>query len=330
MKGVSFGEKIRHALVEPHFPGVGIEFNSDCLRLVSVRADKGKLSVMQVDSEKLPEGAVEITPFKANIHSLDGVSVALKSLWSRNNQKSSRVCLMLQDRSALVFNMAMEHAAKNSAECLELIKFKLKKSVPFRLEDAQVNYFTAAGTVDHSATNLWVLVLNHAVLHQYEQFVQSVLDVEVGLIDLASFGVMNLAHSTIRSRGLAEKDVLFVNLNHDYLSLAITQKSRLTSFRTRPLDAASSSVEAAMEEIHPTVMYYQDKLAGGGFACAFVHAPENPEELCATIESKTSINAVPVSIEPYTASRFDSSNPGFLRGYSPLAGMLLSRMVEFA
>lgn len=331
MKGASFTDKLKYALRAPHYSPVGIEFNSDCLRLVVVRSEAGKLSLSHLDSEPLPHGALEINPFKPNIHSMDAVTNALKNLWLRNTQKASRVCLLLQDRCALVFNLAMEHAAKSHAECVELIRFKLKKSIPFRLEDAQISYFDSAGMLDYSSRNLWVFVLNHALLHQYEQFLQSVLDVDVGLVDLASMGVMNLAHPAIRTNGFSEKDVLFIHLNNDYLSLAITQKSRLTSFRTRPLENVSVPVEAAMEEIHPTVMYYQDKLSGQGLATAFVHAPpENLEELCTEIQSSTGISAVSVSVEPYSASRFHSNSSGSLRSFAPLAGMLLSRMVEFS
>lgn len=330
MKSVSFGEKLKFTLMEPHHPGIGIEFNSDCLRLAAIRSEKGKLGIVHLDVEKLPPGALEITPFKPNIHSMETVAGALKNLWTRNPYKVGKISLLMQDRSALVFHLAMEHAARNAGECLELIRFKLKKNVTFRVEDAQISYFTPAGAIDHSSSHLWVLVVNHALLHQYEQFVQSALDVEVGLVDLTTLGLMNLAHSTIRARNLTDRDILYVNLNHDYLSIAIAQKSALTSFRTRPMDAASSPIEAALDEIHPTVLYYQDKLAGEGLACAFVHAPDSTEDLCAAVESRTGIPPVAFSLDAFAAARFDSSNPAFLRSFAPLAGFLLSRTVEFS
>lgn len=329
MKRVSFGEKLKYALMEPHHPGIAIEFSSDCLRLAVIRSEKGTPGIVHLDAEKLAPGVLEVTPFKPNIHSMEAVAEALKNLWARNPFKTAKIGLLIQDRSALVFNLIMEHAARNHAECLDLIRFKLKKNVPFRMEDAQISYFTPAGAVDHASAHLWVLVVNHALLHQYEQFVQSALGVEVGLVDLATLGLLNLAHSTIRARNYSARDVLYVNLNRDYLSLAIAQRSALTSFRTRPLEGASSLMEAALDEIHPTVMYYQDKLAGEGFACAFVHAPEVEEELCAAVESRTGIPSLAFSLDAYAAARFDSSNPAFLRGFAPLAGLLLSRTVEY-
>ena len=223
----------------------------------------------------------------------------------------------------------MEHPAKNAAECMELIRFKLKKNVPFRMEEAQVVYFTSSGTTDPSSLQYWVVVLNHAVLQQYEQLVQSAIDAQCGLVDIATLNIMNLAHAEIRSRSLLEQDLLYVNLNRDYISLAITQSSKLTSLRTRPIEQDSDRMTAAMDEIHPTAMYYQDKLGGQGFACAFVYSTEDGEQLCAEIQTRIGIPAATLSLDAYAGTRFDSSNPGFLRGCAPLAGLLLSRKVEY-
>ncbi|HSP06507.1 MAG TPA: hypothetical protein VLR94_04980, partial [Acidobacteriota bacterium] len=103
MKSVSFGERLKHAFVEPRHPGVGIELNSDSIRLAVIRADRGKLGIVHLDSEPLPAGALEVTPFKPNILSMEAVAAALKSLWLRNSYKSAKVSLLIQDRSALVF-----------------------------------------------------------------------------------------------------------------------------------------------------------------------------------------------------------------------------------
>jgi type IV pilus assembly protein PilM len=329
MKSLSFESKLGYALTEPHYPELGIEFDSDALRLIVVRSEKGRPAVVHIDSEPLPQGAVEITAFKPNILSLEAVASALKNLWSRNPHKSNRACLLIQDRSALAFNVAMEHSARSATECLELLRFKLKKNVPFRIEDAQISYFTPQGANDYSGINLWVLVMNHAVLHQYEQLLETAIDAEIGLVDLSTLGLINLSHPTIKAQALQDKDILYVNLSHDYVSLAITQKSRLTSFRTRPLEGAVSRFEAAMDEIHPTIMYYQDKLVGAGFAGVYVHAPEHAEELYQAIQANAEVAPSPFLLDTYAASRFDPSKPAFLRPFAPLAGSLLSRMESF-
>src|SRR5574341_2003412 len=100
-----------------------------------IRSDKGRLRLEHVDSEPLPSGAVEITPFKPNIVSLEETAEAVKALWMRCRYREPRICLLLQDRSALTFHVTLEKPPSNRNECMDLIRFKLRKSVPFRIED---------------------------------------------------------------------------------------------------------------------------------------------------------------------------------------------------
>lgn len=329
MRKTSLASKLKYMLVDPHYPNVAIEFNSDALRLAVVGVEKGMLFVQHLDSEKLPPGTLDISPFKPNINSLEAAAEALKSLWSRNRFKSSRICLLLQDRAALSFHLTMEHPAGNHQDCLELIRFKLKKNIPFRIEEAHINYFSPAGAPDYAATALWATVVNHGVLHQYEQFIQSSIDAECGLVDLATFNVMNLAHSEIKKGGLQEEDFLYVNLNRDYLSVAITQKGKLAFYRSRGLEGHNGVLEEAIAEIHPTTVFYVDKLSGEKMSRAFVYSVENADDLAARIESDLGLQSVILSIEPFSGTRFDAGNQNLLRSFTPLVGLLVSRKVGY-
>lgn len=323
-------DRIRYAMVEPHYPNVGIEFDSDCIRLAIATADKGKISVVHLDSEKLPAGAIEINPFKPNIHALEPVAEALKAIWSRSPVRPSRVCLLLQDRTALNFNPTLEHVPANQQECNELIRFKLRKFVPFRIEESKICLFDQAGVHTFRHTNPWVIVLSDAVLHQYEQFVQSTINADCGLVDLCTFNMMNLAHIEMREDGLQAKDVLFVNVNETYISIAIMQKSKLVFYRSRDLERPNNGVvDEALSEIHPITLFYLDKLGGEKLERVFVYSlPEN-EELTTRIQNEFYLDARPLNIERFTGSRFDPSNRQAREGYVPLVGLLVSRKVEF-
>lgn len=325
----TFLESIKYKLVQPHYPDVGIEFNSDSIRLAVVEAVKGKLSIQHLDSEPIPEGSMDINPVRPNILLLEPVAQALRNLWSRNRFKESKCCLLLQDRAAVVYNITLEHAAANPRECAEVIRFKLKKSIPFRVEEAVVSYFNPNGVVEHTGTNLWASIIHNTVLHQYEQFVQSTIDVECGLVDLATFNAMNLAHAHIKATGQQGADLLYVNLNPEYISIAITQKGHLAFYRTRAMERHNGMLEEAISEIHPTTMYYLDKLHGEKLAGAFVHSPEAADDLSKHLQSELQIPTLELSIETFSGTRFDNTNQKMMRSFAPLAGMLLSRRMEF-
>jgi type IV pilus assembly protein PilM len=329
MSNTSFAQRLKYSLTEPHFSNVGIEINSDSIRLAVVVVENGKIVVQHLDAEALPPGAVEITPFKPNIHSIEILAEALKRIWSRNRYKTSKISLLLQDRVALTFNVALEHPAASSAECLDLIRFKLKKSVPFKIEESQVSYFNVHGVPDHSDTNLWTTVISNQILEQYEQIIQSSINAECGLVDLNTFNLMNLAHAQIRNEGLLEADLLYVNLNRDYISIAITQKSNLMFYRSRSLTKENEILEEALQEIHPANMFYADKLGGSELARVFVYAAENPAALYSNVRDRIGLPAEIFSIEPFTASRFDRSNEGTLQSFAPVVGLVASRRLEF-
>jgi type IV pilus assembly protein PilM len=320
MSNQPFFSKWKQMFTEPAYPNVGIEINSDCVRLAAIGVQGGKIQIHQQDTVPLPSDAVQINPFKPNIVDLEPVAGALKDLWMRNRYRSPKVCLLIQDRSALAFSVTLESRPENREECVELIRFKLKKSIPFRIEDAQVNFFQDSGIPDYQSANLWVTVMNPQVLHQYEEIIRASLGSDCGLVDLSTFNLMNLANAEIQSKGWQSEDHLYINLNRNYISLAITQKDRLVFFRSRELEHHNGALEEAMEEIHPTMMFYQDKLSGAGFARAFVYALESGDDLCKQLQQTHQIHGT--FLNP----------PGALREskeFAPLLGLLMSRKPEF-
>jgi type IV pilus assembly protein PilM len=315
----SFWSTWKHLLTEPVYPSVGIEINSDCIRLATVAARKGKVQVDHLDTVPLPSDSVHINPFKPNVVEWEPVAAALKEIWARNRNRPPKICLLLQDRTALPFQVNLESPPANHRECMDVIRFKLKKSVPFRIEDARISYFLDSGAHDFNSVNLWVTIMSPQVLRQYEELIQATVGSECGLVDLSTFNLMNLAHSEIRSQGWDSDDHLYINLNRNYISLAITQKERLMFFRSRELERRNGILDEAMAEIHPTILFYLDKLGGKQFAREFVYALERPEELTRMLEQNHHLKTV--LLNPASSIR-DS------RLFAPLLGLLMSRKVE--
>lgn len=329
MKNISFTDKMKYWLTQPNYPEIGIELNSDCIRLAAVSVDGDKLRLEHLDSETLPSGTIETNPFKANIHSIETVSEKLKRLWNRSRLKEPRVCLLLQDRCALTFHVSLEQPPGSKKECLDLLRFKLKKSVPFRIEDAQINYFTPAGSSDFNGLLFWVVVMNHSVLHQYEQVVSSSIEAECGLVDLSTFNLMNLAQREMKQAGLQGEDVLFVNLNRDYISIAIMQSGKLMFYRNRAMEGQNGMMDEALAEIHPTTMYYVDKLGGKGLSRAFIYSVEDEVGLSKNLQTALNLPAVVVSPKEILQTRPEIGGPENVNSYAPLVGLIVSRKVEF-
>ncbi len=85
--------------------------------------------------------------------------------------------------------------------------------------------------------------MHESVLKQYEKMIETSLNVECGLADLSTLDLFNFAQPMIRTGALQDKDLLFVNLNRDYISLAISQKNKLMFYRTRSLERNNGIVQ---------------------------------------------------------------------------------------
>ncbi len=329
MAKTSFTDRLKHWLVEPHYPNIGIEFNSDCIRLAVVSSDNGTMRVQHLDAEVIPAGALEVSPFKPNIVSLEPVSDALRRLWARNRWKDSRICLLIQDRSALAFQVTLDQPPTNRQECSDLIRFKLKRNVPFRIEESQISYFAPSGIPDYSATSLWVTVIHHPVLHQYEQFVNSAIEAECGLVDFSTFNLMNLNHAELKNAVSREQDLLYVNLNRDYVSIAITQNDKLAFYRSRALEGQTAPQEEALSEIYPTTLFYADKLGGKGLNHAFIYAVEDSDLLAGKVEATLHLNSSVLSAGTSGSIAVDMANQKWAASFTPLLGLIVSRKLEY-
>ncbi len=329
MSRISIAGKLKHWLVEPHYPNIGIEFNSDCIRLAVVSSENGTVRVQHLDAEVLPAGALDVNPFKPNIVSLEHVSDALKRLWARNRWKDSRICLLIQDRSALAFQVALDQPPSNRQECSDLIRFKLKRNVPFRIEESQISYFTPSGVPDYSATAFWVTVIHLPILQQYEQFVNSAIEAECGLVDFSTFNLMNLNHAELKRSGSRDQDLLYVNLNHDYVSIAITQNDKLAFYRSRALEGQMAPQEEALSEIYPTTLFYVDKLGGKGLNRAFIYAVEDSDDLASKVEKTLQLKASVLSAGASGSIAVDNTNQKWAESFTPLLGLIVSRKLEY-
>ena len=105
-----------------------------------------------------------------------------------------------------------------------------------------------------------------------------------GVVDLASFNLMNTAWATAPA---ASGDWLLVHVGAEYATLAVVRGGDLVFFRNR---GAAGPAELA-DLVHQTAMYHEDRLGGGGFtrvvmAGAALRGPEQAEWIRRSLEER--------------------------------------------
>ncbi len=240
----------------PPQPEVAIEIAHR--RLTVAQLGRGTPAVVTAyASETLPDDAVVPSLTLRNIAHPKVVADALKRALDRAGIKSpSRVALVVPDTVARVSLLPFEQMPSRQSELEQLIRWNVKKSVPFPVEDAVLSYVPA--TVDGGTTTLAAVVSRRDVIAEYEA-VADAIGAHAGIVDLASVNVINAA---LACGAAPSGDWLLVCLADDSTTIVIMRGTALMFHRHKP--AADSEPLSAL--VHQTAMYHEDRLGGTQFA----------------------------------------------------------------
>jgi len=172
-----------------------------------------------------------------------------------------RCALVIPDTTARVTLLRFEQVPAQARDLEQLIRLQLRKALPFAVEDAQLAI--VPGHADASGHEFVVVAARRDVVAGYEA-VCAAAGLHAGTVDLATLNVVNAV--LLGDASAASGDWLLVHVGADYSSLAIVRDGHIIFFRTRPADAE----EALVDVVHQTRMYFEDRLAGQGFARVYL------------------------------------------------------------
>jgi type IV pilus assembly protein PilM len=268
--------------------------------------------------EPMPVGAVVPSLTATNMPAPDVVVRALRSACDSVGLRPRRAALVVPDLVGKVSLVKFDQIPTRRDDLDQLIRWQVKKSTPFPIDDACVTH--SAGAQGADGNEFVVVAARREVVREYESICEEA-GIEAGLVDLATIGVVNLFLS---SGPPATGDWLVVHMRPEYTSIVILRGENMIFFRNR----AEGDEEELQDVVHQTAMYYQDRLNGKGFsrvllgglgktAGAVDMARRNLEEHMGT------------KVEPIDPTRGASltdriqATPELMATLSPLVGMLL-------
>ncbi|HLE71564.1 MAG TPA: hypothetical protein VJH87_17925 [Vicinamibacteria bacterium] len=255
-------------LVDPEPPGLGIDLRSDEMSLVRLSDKRKPLEIDLSFVAPLAPGLLHFQMLEPNILDEEGFSKAVESALLRAGLGGrKRVALSIPDHLARIAVMELPDPPRSSAELVEFLKFRMKKSLPFDVERARVAFERLPGEAPTFLTG----VMHEAVVSQYED-VFTRLGFHVGLVLPASVSLLQLLRPLARRELAPGADYFFVNAERDYFSVSLVRDRDLPALtRTLGLRAQDGveriySEEDLLQEIIPTAIYYREKLSGQSLA----------------------------------------------------------------
>ena len=314
------------SLRESAAPAVAVEIASGRVSAASVEWRDGRPVVSAHASEPLPEGALVPSLTAVNAHDRPAVLGALSRLLEQLG-RPRRVGLILPDVVAKVSIVRFEQVPAKPQDLDQLVRWQVRKSAPFAIEDAQVSY--VAGLRAEDGHEFIVTVAKREVILEYETLCAEA-GAHAGLVDLATHNVIN---AVLAGAGAPSGDWLLVSIAPDYTSIALLRGPDLIFFRNRATETDGTLADL----VHQSAMYYEDRLKGAGFsrvilsgaAAAGAQQSVDIDQLRRSLEDRL---RTPVeTVDPRTAAALTdriTAAPALLDALTPLVGMLLRDHAE--
>ena len=204
--------------------------------------------------EPLPPGSITATAVETNLVKADEVREAVGRVFSRLRTKPQDVALLVPDPVIRVFVLHFDAFPRSASEAVPLLRWRLKKSVPFETEETLISFMRQAPR--ENGVDIVTGLARLRIIREYEQLIES-----VGM----SPGVV--MSSTLASLPLLDdrQPCLLVRVVGNALTTAIVRDGVLCGYRCieLPSEQAELTPQALLDEVYPLAAYYQDSWSEG-------------------------------------------------------------------
>lgn len=237
-------------------PDAAVEIAPERISAATLAGRGAQSAISSYASQPLPAGAVVASLASPNILDRRLVVETLREVIAGLHARPRKVALVIPDLAAKVSLLHFDQVPARRDDLDQLVRWQVRKSAPFAIEDASVTYSPGAKTA--TGREFVVELARHDIVRDYETVCGNA-GVYAGLVDTATMSVVNLFLASSRP---PTGDWLLVHMRPGYTSLAIVRDGALIFFRNRP----EGEGESLADLVHQTAMYYQDRLSGKGFA----------------------------------------------------------------
>jgi len=235
-------------------PSAAIEITGSRVAGVTVEERGGRPVVASHVIEPLPDDAVVPALNAANLRDRAAVAGAVARVLEQLG-RPKRIGLVVGDPVAKVSLVRLQQVPARQQDLEQVIRWQVRKSAPFAIEEAQVGYETGLKTDE--GQEFIVTLARRDVISEYEALCGEA-GAHAGIVDLSTFNVVN---AVLAGGSVPSADWLLVNVAPGWESIAIMRGRELIFFRSRGADGEGTLADL----VHQTAMYYEDRLSGAGF-----------------------------------------------------------------
>jgi type IV pilus assembly protein PilM len=209
-------------------------------------AEKGRM-VETSSARELAPGTVVPDLMESNLRDGKALQLAIESALGGVGGRTRDVIAILPDTSVRVVLLDFETLPDKPAEAEAVVRFRLKKSLPFDPEDAKISYHSQ---VSGKSVRVVTAVVLKSVLEEYESAFR-----DAGY----SPGVVMPSMLAALGASDAERPTLVIKVDARTISLAILDQEQMLLFRTlENTRGVTITGDQLVEEAYPSIVFFQD------------------------------------------------------------------------
>jgi len=199
-------------------------------------------------ARELAPGSVVPDLTEPNIRQPEAVREALRGVLDEVAGRSKDVIAVLPDAAARVMLLDFDTLPPNAKESDGVVRFRLKKSLPFDVEQAKVSYVSQPAK--ETGVRVVAAVVMTKVLEEYETAFR-----DAGYLP----GVVVPSMIAAMGAAQASRPTLVVKVDARSTSIAIMDQDQLLLFRTlENMRGVTITGEQLAEDVYPSVVFFQD------------------------------------------------------------------------
>ncbi len=227
-------------------PPIALEISVE--RVAGVRFHRsGSLDGFAI--EAIPAGALVPSAIETNLVNLTAIKAAVGSVCARLGAKEEDAALLLPDPVIRVFVQHFDDFPRSSAEAIPMLRWKLKKSVPFEVDETLLSYMRQSPRAD--GVDVVTGIARLRIIREYESLVDS-LSLRPGVVLSSTLAAITLLDD--------RQPTLLARVSGTSLTTAIVREGVLAGYRCTelPTHAGEVTPQMLLEEVFPLAAYYQD------------------------------------------------------------------------
>jgi type IV pilus assembly protein PilM len=199
--------------------------------------------------EDLPKGAIVPSAVESNMTNAAAVKSAVAAVCETLGAKNEDAALLVPDPVIRVFVQHFDEFPRRAEEAVPMLRWKLKKSVPFEVEETLLSYMRQAPRTD--GVDIVTAIARLRIIKEYEAALE-----EAGLRSGVVLSTTLAAVSLLED----QRPTLLARVAGTSLTTAIVREGVLAGYRCTelPVHVDSLTPHLLLEEIYPLAAYYQD------------------------------------------------------------------------